>query len=455
MKLIFIMADTFRRDHLGAYGNKWIHTPNLDRLAATSNVFDSMYVGSFPTLPNRRDIYLGIGQEGKRFNQWKGIENKEITIAERLAEKKIPTMQITDVANSVTNGKNFFKGFECYCSNRGQEGDNTWLDDSVPLEWPVEPHLIRYTSDRWHQVLVNRAHRRVEDDWFAPSTYKLACEWLERNRKREDFLLWIETFDPHEPWDPPQWYIDLYDPGYKGRVFEAPTYGFYKEMGMTDREVRHIHARYAGECTMVDNCIGRLMKTLEKVGLDDEVAIVFTSDHGAYFGLEGDAGAICKPNNVGADGMLMSAGRPMTKPVRHFPLRTGTMRIPLLIHLPGQKRGQRIARITQPWDLTPTILALFGMKSPKEFFGESLLPVIGGKRMKQRACAFNGAGGALWQAINHNWIYSVWREGLREPSLIDLRGNPAQDRNAARKNPEICHRMQAAISSFDPDAPKG
>lgn len=63
MKVILIIADTFRRDHLGIYGNRWIHTPNLNRLAGEAAVFQHHYIGSFPTVPNRRDVLLGQGEK--------------------------------------------------------------------------------------------------------------------------------------------------------------------------------------------------------------------------------------------------------------------------------------------------------------------------------------------------------------------------------------------------------
>nr|MDO8133289.1 sulfatase-like hydrolase/transferase [Candidatus Njordarchaeum guaymaensis] len=56
MNVVLIMSDTFRRDHLGCYGNDWIYTPNIDALAKQSVVFDRAYTASFPTVPNRRDI---------------------------------------------------------------------------------------------------------------------------------------------------------------------------------------------------------------------------------------------------------------------------------------------------------------------------------------------------------------------------------------------------------------
>ena len=120
---------------------------------------------------------------------------------------------------------------------------------------------------------------------------------------------------------------------------------------------------------MVDACVGRLVATLERLGLFDDTAIFFTSDHGAYFDLTGDQGLVGKPDKIGADGMTMSAGRPPAAPVRDIPQRTGVVRLPLLLRLPGQSRGRRLSHIVQPWDLTPTILDLFSQPAPSGFRG--------------------------------------------------------------------------------------
>ena len=461
MKAVFLLADTFRRDHLGAYGNKWIHTPNLDRLAAMSNVFDSHYIGSFPTLPNRRDTHLGLGDKGLPLNRWRPIDEDEITLAERLTDAGIPSMMVNDVANSclqtrrVSNNKitqmNHNKGFGFFLGNRGQEGDNCFSDDTVPLEFPVDPNLIRYPASGWHKILMNRAHRRVEDDWFAPGTYKLGCEWLERNWRRDQFFLWIETFDPHEPWDPPQWHIDRYDPGYKGRVFDAPVYGRFKEFGITDREMKQIRARYAGECAMVDTAVGRLLATLDKLNLLHEVAIIFTTDHGAYFGYPGDNDLLGKPHSVGADGKVMGGGPvdPPQPPLRHFAQFTGVCRTPLLVHLPGQTKMARFRQITQPWDLTPTVLELFGLKAPAEFLGQSLIPLIQGKQKATRRAAIMGAAAHHIQAMNRDWIYTVWHTQVGQgPSLIDLKNDKSQTRNVAGKNRGVCKQLLKEIERF-------
>ena len=443
MKVILIYADTLRRDHLGAYGNEWIHTPNLDRLAAGATLFEHAYIGSFPTVPTRRDVLLGHGDRGVPFNRWKGFEADEVTLPERLGDKRIPSMMITDVQNTVTRGINMDKGFTAWMCNRGQEGDPCWLDDTVPLEFPVEPHLIRYTAERWHQVLMNRARRAREDDWFAPGTYSMAIRWLEQNYTRKDFLLYLDTFDPHEPWDPPRWYEDMYDPGFTGRRFDAPTYGIVNKLGYTKREVKNIRARYAGEVTMVDASLGRLVATLQGLGIYDETLLIFTSDHGAYFDYPGDNGMICKAHILGDDGASMPGGQPAKPPLHYYPHWTGVCRIPLIIRAPGQTGPQRIRAIVQPWDLTTTILDAFEMEAPPEMWGESLLPLMSGARKKLRDAAVLG-NTLHTQVMTPGWMYAVWR-GQRPRCLYDLHADPHQEKDVAAGRPEVVKRLHRHV----------
>ncbi|OPZ06409.1 MAG: Arylsulfatase [candidate division BRC1 bacterium ADurb.BinA364] len=307
----------------------------------------------------------------------------------------------------------------------------------------------------WHRCLMNRAAWRHEEDFFAPRTFKMAGEWLERNYKREDFFLWVETFDPHEPWDPPQWYVDMYDPGYTGRFFGSPTYGVHKEYGITDREAKNIHACYCGEVTMIDSAVGRLMHTLEKLDILNETNIVFTTDHGTCMSQEGDGGVIGKALFVGADGMMNSGTRKLEPPIRFFPMRTGICRIPLFLHRAGQTRTRRISRIAQPWDITPTVLDLYGIAPAPEFYGESLLPLTEGKRMKPRLCALQGSekgSQLIRQAANADWLLTEWPGSGLEPWLVDLKNNPKQDKNAAKKHPAVVKQLHEAMVRFDPRA---
>lgn len=447
MKVILAMADTLRRDHLGVYGNNWIHTPNLDRLAAQACVFEHAYIGSFPTVPTRRDIFLGHGDRGVPFNRWKAFEQDEITLAERLAEYGLHSMMITDVQNNVTRGINMEKGFSAWHCLRGQEGDPCWSDATVPLEFAVPPELIRYPAERWHQILMNRAYRKYEEDWQAPATYAAAIRWLERNYQREHFFLYVDTFDPHEPWDPPDWYEKLYDEDLQGRRFEAPTYGLIKSLGITPRELHNIRARYAGEITMMDAALGRFLAALERLGLYEDALLICTSDHGAYFGYPGDNGLIGKPHMTGSDGRLYAAGQPPVEPLQYYPHYTGVSRIPLIMKLPKQQKQRRVRAIVQPWDLTPTILEAFGVPKPPEFWGESLLPLACGDGRPHRQAAVMGLAGINMQVMTPQWLYAAWR-GHRAPVLLDLQADPRQKHNLHDKYPDVVQKMRRVLHSY-------
>jgi arylsulfatase A-like enzyme len=94
MNLIWIIADTFRRDVLGAYGNKKIHTPSLDTFAARCTRFDRHYAASFPTMPARADFYTG--RYTLPFMQWEPIPATQMTLPQLLSDKNINTARIGD-----------------------------------------------------------------------------------------------------------------------------------------------------------------------------------------------------------------------------------------------------------------------------------------------------------------------------------------------------------------------
>jgi len=445
VKVILVISDSFRRDHIGAYGNTWIRTPNIDRLASCSSLFEDMFLTSFPTGPFRQDVLLGKPRnEGMPFNMWDPLEPKDVTVPAMLEEKGIVSQLITDVANCVTRGRNYFQGFTAWHVNRGQEGDPCLLDDTVPLTTTCAADMIRYPLSRWHQVLMNRAHRKVETDWFAPGTIQMAIDWLNLNYRREDFFLWIDVFDPHEPWDPPQHYVDLYDPDFKGTLYEAPTYGHRKKMGITNRELKQIRARYAGECTMVDTSVGQLLAAVERLGIADDTAVIFTTDHGIYLDYPGDGGLICKPHTTGKSGRRPLGRAEDDAPITYYPMYPNLANTPLIIHLPGQQKGKRVKGYVQARDLMATILDLFRRPTPTDCLGSSLLPMMEGKRRQLRDHATYGYTRGQAQVCDRRWLYASW-SGSRPCKLFDRRTDPNITKNVAAKHPDVVARLHRTL----------
>ena len=233
MNVIWIVADTFRRDHLGAYGNRTIRTPSLDALAARSVRFDGHYSAGFPTMPARADHQTG--RWTMSFMGWQALPEGVTTLAEMLAERGLHTAASVDTPYYLRDGMNYDRGFQSFFMNRGQD-----------TMWSLIPQPGYH-----HESLDARAAWHNESDRNAPRTFMTAMQWLEHHYK-EDFFLYVDTWDPHEPWDAPSYYTELYWPGYDGELV-LPLYGNWHDVpGYAEEKLKKGHATYCGEITMVD-----------------------------------------------------------------------------------------------------------------------------------------------------------------------------------------------------------
>ncbi|GAH07471.1 unnamed protein product, partial [marine sediment metagenome] len=121
MNVIQIVSDTFRRDFLGCYGNSWIHTENLDALAKESLVFDKAYLASFPTIPNRHDMFTG--RYTFTYSAWSPLPRNEVVLSQVLRQAGYTTMLIVDTPHLVRDGFSYDRGFDGWRWIRGQESD--------------------------------------------------------------------------------------------------------------------------------------------------------------------------------------------------------------------------------------------------------------------------------------------------------------------------------------------
>jgi len=369
MNIILIVSDTFRRDHLGCYGNAGIHTPHLDRLSEQAIIFDRCYASSFPTMPARADMFTG--KYTFAFMEWGPLPKEETILAQLLREAGYQTCAVVDTPFHLRLGSGYDRGFEDFQWVRGQLPGSE--RDDVTRAW------------------------RYEEDLFAPTTMKTAEKWLEVHH-REKFFLYVDTWDPHEPWDPPRYYVELYHECMGEHESPWPCYWDWREAGLSEEEVELAHAFYCGEITMVDRGIGRLLERVESLGLMEETAIIFTSDHGFYFGehgllgkgkLRSDYGFYAGPGRQGADGQYRSlfkspeTGRivPALGEWYPCPIYNEVARVPLLVYVPHAEPARSDALVTLP-DLMPTILQLAGLEVPGTVQAESVVPLLEGRERR-------------------------------------------------------------------------
>jgi arylsulfatase A-like enzyme len=354
---ILIVSDTFRYDNLSCYGGELAVTPRLDGLAGESFVFENAYLSSFPTVPARRDIMSG--QYSCVCSEWSPLPSDVVVLQQVLSEVGVITMMVADTPHILSHGFNYSRGFDGFEWIRGQENDHhrTW-----PRHVPMPPHPEKWYF-KFEETLMryqrNISNRKGEEDHFAPKSITAAMDWLEEAAGDEPFFLYLDLFDPHEPWDAPSHYVELYDSGYSGLDVHYPAYTFWKEVLSPD-ELSRCRALYAAEVSMVDHWVGRLLDRLEELGLDENTTVIFTSDHGFLFGEH------------------EFIGKSYTREVGYemVPLFQEITRIPLLIRLPGQQTPRRIPALVQLVDLMPTILEMAGVIMTETVAGRAQVQVL-------------------------------------------------------------------------------
>jgi len=365
MNIILIISDSLRRDHLGCYGNSGMRTPHLDRLANRSIVFDQCYPASYPTIPMRSDVLTG--KYDFTYLGWAPLPASEYTLPQLLSsETRYYTAGIADTPFYVRNGYGYDRGFHDFIWNRGQRPG---LErDDVAQAW------------------------RYEEDMFAPKSFRMAERWVEKHYKDPFFLL-VDTWDPHEPWDAPAHYVEMYMPNYDGQPSPYPCYWYWKEAGTTQAEIDLAHAHYCAEVTMVDRSIGRLLERLESLDLMKNTAIIFTADHGFYFGeherfgkgmLKSEHGYLAGHQHIGPK-LVPIFRSPSTGKVspgegrwQRSALYNEVTRVPLIIYLPDAE-PRRIDGLANIPDLMPTVLDLAGVPVPQIVQAKSLKPLLIGQ----------------------------------------------------------------------------
>ncbi|MFC1735744.1 sulfatase [Candidatus Hydrogenedentota bacterium] len=422
MNVIVFVCDTFRYDHMGCNGNDWIRTPCIDKLAAESVVFDNAQTGSFATLPNRMDCFNG--RYNFLYRGWTAL-SPEQTLAETLTEAGYTTQLICDTPHMINNGRNFGRGFQGWRMIRGQEVDPFMTAANVIVEDACPDHIV----NRWGKVpqyYRNSLLRKTETDWASPRTMMAATEWLEMNYKAKDFFLWVDCFDPHEPWDPPEWFTRHYYPDYKGIEYVYPKAG--KASVYSKSELKWFRARYAGKVTLVDKWIGFALRKLEDLGLDKTTMILLTSDHGTYLG---DHNRIVKA----------CGGKEM------WSLLNEVGHIPLMVRPPAGVKQKRVSKLVQPFDLMPTVLDMCGVKAPAGVQGKSYAHMLEGSRKSIHKYAVSSGGMYDEDHINKRMPtitgngFALCLASTGKHELYDMKKDPLQTRNVFKKHPEIARKM--------------
>ncbi len=228
---LFILADQWRGDAIGADGNTFVHTPNIDRLASEGVRFANAYVAQAVCTPSRASLLTGVYPTTHRLNDNSYGFESVFALPEYELRPNYPEL---------------FRDAGYYTSYIGKwhlgEGDPELFDEwggynSLKPHWMGEKYKSPYRSE-------------VETEQ--------ALEFLDGNHD-EPFFLEISYCPPHTPYEAPENFHELYE----------------------DQDLEFME--YYASCSALDSYIGRLLAKLEELGLAESTMVVFTSDHGEVF----------------------------------------------------------------------------------------------------------------------------------------------------------------------------
>ncbi len=386
--ILLFESDQQRTDTMACYGNDWIKSPNLNRLADESFVFENAYVTQAVCTPARGSLMTGLypHSHGCMINRTK-LADEIKSLAEMLPD---------------TYRKAHFGKWHLGDDSVKQHGFDEWI--SVE-----DDHRDKYTqpglpfSDYYHWMKENGFEPEgtspigepifgLRQRYECPPEFQLASylannsERFIRENKEQPWLLVFSTFEPHPPMTGP--YNDMYDPDELpvgpafleqpegASLFNRARGAHYPNKTVDDEKLdneaawRKLRARYFGNVKIIDDAIGRLLAVLEETGQLDNTVIAFTTDHGE---MAGDHSMLEK---------------------RAF--YEESARVPMLMRVPWLSKSQKkLDGVFGHVDVVPTLLDLAGQPVPDEVEGVSQVGVLKGDGDLSENAAFmewNGIG---------------------------------------------------------------
>lgn len=414
--MIVICANGLQAACLGAYGNPWIHTPNLDRFAAEGILFDNHFPDNLTTLPTRRSWWSGKFTLHDPEKGWGPIEDPaEPDLIHRLNQAGVQTAIISDCPYVNDPDMGYTKawreaivirgsGYDTWCDPKTTEAVDCRLEPGLTLPATDDPHYQTW-RERWDHLLRNRNRtNRLEDEsqTGVAQVVQKAAGWLERRSADQPYFLWLDVFCPHGPWDLPEKYRDYYasdradqfeiqesgdlflahqaDSQMVKTLIDVPG-GWVGEV-ISDDELLRLRKTYAGAVTMLDQWVGELMDTLKNQGRLEKTVLVFVSDQGEPLGEHG------------------FVRRPVTSVYEEL------SHTPLMIRWPGVGDfGQRRSAIVQTVDLSATILDVFGVEKPADWPGKSLKETLSDPAVKVRDFGLIGMDCETFAIRTEDWLY--------------------------------------------------
>lgn len=390
--VIILLIDTQRADHLTVYGKTRVRSPVIEKVAKESTLFERCQSSSNWTKPACATVLTGLTPDSHKARS----ESARLPSSVRMGSEVFGAAGFSTAA-FIANG---YLAAE-FGFNRGWKKYVNFIRENRPTE--------------------------------AKKVFGEALAWIEAN-KANPFFTYIQTIDPHVPYDPPEDYLKMYDPlPYEGPVRPRSTGTLLEdfkrkrvELGPRDRE--RLMALYDGEVTYHDREFGVFLDGLKRAGVLDDTTIIVCADHGEEF-FEHDS---------------VGHGHTLHQELLH---------VPLIVRAPGiVPAGARIPRDVGLADVLPTALSAAGVAAPDGLEGIDLIPVARGALPDPTAAAFSSF---FSEADDRNISWAVrkgpWKLRMHGPArsfVYDLTGDPRETTDAEEKYPLALRALRIHLGQF-------
>jgi len=440
--VLVIVVDTLRADHVGAYGGP-AHTPSIDALAREGLRFTRCHPEAMATVPARRSILTGRRifpfrgwrpqpELGVRDTPgWAPIEDVGATFTSALRRAGWWTAYVTDnpFLGYASGYARFRSSFDRFVRVGGQIGTirRPGRVSKGDLERWLVPELREENIERRVRQFLASGHRYWEDESrsWAARVFTASAAVMGEAAQHRPFAMVVDTYEPHEPWTPPRSYVDLYgDPDWRGPEPCMTRYSRVRDYLDRDRRrplLRRMRDLYAAEVTMTDRWLASLLDASRAHDLERETIVVVVADHGYLLGEHGWTGKVAS--------------------ILHPPL----THVPLVLVDPARRAAGRTSDwFAQTHDIGPTLLELTGVAQPKPMNGQSLAPLLVGRQPRgERTMAYGGY--ANWHfARTNRWSFVAANTG-RGRRLYDVRRDPEERRNIARRHPNLIDELEERV----------
>ena len=381
--ILWICTDQQRYDTIGALGNPYVSTPNIDRLVDEGVAFTHAYCQSPICTPSRGSFLTGMYPSAVHVN---GNGNEYFPDSPPLV-----TRLLADAGYDCgLIGKLHLASAHRRIEPRVNDGYRYWQYSHAPRDdWETGHDYADWVRSKGH--ILGELTKSIDGvpaelhqtTWCAEKTIEFM-----RQERDGPWLASVNIYDPHPPFNPPKTYRDMFEPAdmpgplfresdleqqqkleavdfqSKGRSPEeldirspiVPQSPGTAEVALSGgRDGKTLQAAYYAMIKQIDDVMGRILETLEETGQRERTVIIFTSDHG---------------ETLGDHGLIQKGCR----------FYEGLVRVPLIFSLPGHfEGGLRSDALVGLLDKTPTLLDLAGLEVPDRMQGMSLLPILRGE----------------------------------------------------------------------------